>query len=111
MTFVDMSILWYIALTFMCCYTCTIIGFDAHYLFDDPADCCEKWYPSRTDCPDYAAATNPEAEDEPWHSNPYSMQHYYFPAFDRNSCGYGKDYPGKHTRSSKHNQICAYDID
>ena len=36
---------------------------------------------------------NPEAEDEPWHSNPYSMQNYYFPDFSVNNCGHGWDYP------------------
>ena len=51
-------------------------------------------YPSLgSSCPDYAAAVNPEAEDEPWHSNPYSMQNYYFPDFSVNNCGRGWDYP------------------
>ena len=68
-------------------------------------------YPTRSDCPDWSGATNPEVEDEPWHSDSYSMNNYYFPDFGHNSCGFGRDYPGKHTRSSKPNQICAYDID
>lgn len=51
-------------------------------------------YPSLgSSCPDYGAAVNPEAEDEPWHSNPYSMQNYYFPDFSVNNCGHGWDYP------------------
>ena len=50
-------------------------------------------YPDRTDCPDNERAVNPENEDEPWHSNPYSISNYYFPDFTRNSCAYGRDYP------------------
>ncbi|KAL7528784.1 hypothetical protein ACHAXR_002633, partial [Thalassiosira sp. AJA248-18] len=38
-------------------------------------------------------AVNPEAEDEPWHANPYPLDNYYFPDFSRNSCGFGWDYP------------------
>ena len=36
-------------------------------------------YPTRSDCPDWSGATNPEVEDEPWHSDSYSMNNYYFP--------------------------------
>jgi hypothetical protein len=69
-------------------------GFGPYYLFDDPAECCEKWYPARgSSCPDSERAVTPEAEDEPWLSNPYSMDNYYYPDFSRNSCGYGRDYP------------------
>ena len=53
-------------------------------------------YPARTDCPDLQTAVNPEAEDEPWHSMPYSMRNYFFPDFSRNSCGHGRDYPGEY---------------
>jgi hypothetical protein len=68
-------------------------GFDAHYLYNVSSDCCKTWYPARTDCPDLQTAVNPEAEDEPWHSMPYSMRNYFFPDFSRNSCGHGRDYP------------------
>ena len=44
-------------------------------------------------CPDNAQAVDPEAEDEPWNSAPYSMDNYYFPDFSKNSCGHGWDYP------------------
>ena len=50
-------------------------------------------YPLATDCPDDQRAVNPEAEDEPWHSNPYPLQNYYFPDFSRANCGFGWDYP------------------
>ncbi|KAL3760452.1 hypothetical protein ACHAWU_005987, partial [Discostella pseudostelligera] len=53
-------------------------GFKSHYLFDNATRCCETWYPGRPDCPDNERAVNPEIEDEPWHSQPYSMDNYYF---------------------------------
>jgi len=69
-------------------------GFEEEYLFSNSEDCCEKWYPSRgSTCPDAGRAANPEAEDEPHHSAPYSMQNYYFPDFSVNNCGFGWDYP------------------
>lgn len=71
----------------------TTEGFEAYYLFNNAEDCCGKWYPARSDCPDDQRAVNPEAEDEPWHSDPYSMDNYYFPDFSRTSCGFGRDYP------------------
>jgi hypothetical protein len=52
-------------------------GFEQDYLFFDGQDCCEKWYPAKDDCPSYEYAVNPEAEDEPWMSRPYSMDNYY----------------------------------
>jgi len=71
----------------------TTEGFEEHYLFVNSTECCDLWYPSRSDCPDDQRAVNPEAEDEPWHSAPYSMQNYYFPDFSTNNCGFGWDYP------------------
>ncbi|KAL7532720.1 hypothetical protein ACHAWF_004220, partial [Thalassiosira exigua] len=69
-------------------------GFDAEYLFTNATACCDKWYPGRSgSCPDSQRAVNPEAEDEPWHMSPYSMRNYYFPDFNVNSCGFGRDYP------------------
>jgi len=69
-------------------------GFEEDYLFKTADDCCEQWYPARKgSCPDAQTATNPEAEDEPWHSAPYPMKNYYFPDFAVNNCGYGWDYP------------------
>jgi len=50
-------------------------------------------YPARGDCPASERAVSPEAEDEAWHSDPYPLRNYYFPDFQRNSCGYGWDYP------------------
>ena len=50
-------------------------------------------YPAKDDCPSYEYAVNPEAEDEPWMSRPYSMDNYYYPDFSENNCGYGRDYP------------------
>ena len=68
--------------------------FREYYLFKTPDDCCEKWYPNRRDCPETdSRAANPEAEDEPWHSAPYSVKNYYFPDFSVNNCGFGRDYP------------------
>jgi len=82
----------------------TTEGFEAYYLFGNDEDCCEKWYPARSDCPDVQRAVNPEAEDEPWHSDPYSMDNYYFPDFGRTSCGFGRDYPAwfGHSGYEKH---------
>lgn len=68
-------------------------GFGEHYLFDHSKECCKKWYPLKSDCPDLQKAVNPEAEDEPWHSDPYPLENYYFPDFSRTSCGFGWDYP------------------
>jgi hypothetical protein len=68
-------------------------GFEEDYLFFDGPDCCEKWYPSKADCPSTTEAVDPEAEDEPWHSSPFSMDNYYYPDFEMNNCGYGWDYP------------------
>jgi len=68
-------------------------GFDKYYLFPNGTACCETWYPARSDCPDDQRAVNPEAEDEPWHSAPYSALNYFFPDFSVNNCGYGRDYP------------------
>mmetsp|Transcript_1468 Transcript_1468/g.2820 ORF Transcript_1468/g.2820 Transcript_1468/m.2820 type:complete len:733 (-) Transcript_1468:83-2281(-) len=68
-------------------------GFAENYLSKTSEDCCERWYPDRSDCPDNQRAVNPEAEDEPWHSNPSPMQNYFFPDFSKNNCGHGWDYP------------------
>jgi len=68
-------------------------GFGDYYLFGSSENCCEKWYPGKSDCPDTERAVNPEAEDEPWFSDPYSAQNYFFPDFEKNSCGFGRDYP------------------
>jgi len=68
-------------------------GFGDFYLFQDAEECCKKWYPARGDCPASERAVSPEAEDEAWHSDPYPMSNYYFPDFERSSCGYGRDYP------------------
>jgi hypothetical protein len=68
-------------------------GYDAYYLFDDAQDCCDMWYPQRTDCPDPERAVTPDTEQEAWFSNPYPMNNYYFPDFDVSSCGFGRDYP------------------
>ena len=50
-------------------------------------------YSACSDCPDDQRAVNPEAEDKPWHSDPYSRDNYYFPYFSRTSRGFGRDYP------------------
>jgi insulin receptor substrate 1 len=68
-------------------------GFEEDYLFFDGPDCCEKWYPDKADCPSNMEAVDPEAEDEPYHSSPYSMDNYYFPDFSDNTCKFGRDYP------------------
>lgn len=68
-------------------------GFGESYLFVQPDDCCEKWFPGQGNCPDTGAAVNPEAEDEAWQSNPHPMKNYFFPDYDVNNCGYGRDYP------------------
>jgi hypothetical protein len=68
-------------------------GFEEDYLFLGYEDCCEKWYPDKADCPSNMEAVDPEAEDEPWHSSPFSMDNYYFPDFSKDNCGHGWDYP------------------
>lgn len=88
-------------------------GFQEEYLFNDALDCCEKWYPSRSDCPDNGKAVNPEAEDEAW--NPGAMRNYYFPDFVQQSCDYGRDYPAwmgingyeKHYLFTEANDCCS----
>jgi hypothetical protein len=93
-------------------------GFEAHYLFSNSTACCEQWYPNRgTYCPDYSASVNPEADDEPWHMQPFStpMKNYYFPDFNMNSCGFGRDYPAwmgynnyeKHYLFNKGTECCS----
>ena len=72
-------------------------------------------YPQRTDCPDPMSAVSPEAEDEPWYSNPYPMANYYFPDFSVNNCAYGRDYPAwmgenkyeKHYLFSRGSECCS----
>jgi len=69
-------------------------GFRQEYLSGTFEDCCERWFPQLgADCPADTPAANPEAEDEPWMASPYSMSNYYFPDFEVDNCGFGRDYP------------------
>jgi len=68
-------------------------GYEGYYLFDNAKDCCDMWYPTRTDCPDTGSIVTPDAEDEAWYMGPYQGSNYYFPDFDMNSCARGRDYP------------------
>ena len=66
--------------------------FRESYLSKTSARCCDSWYPTKgSDCPDPGSAVNPEAEDEAL--SPGGAVAYYFPEFDKNSCGFGVDYP------------------
>ena len=72
-------------------------------------------YPGRSDCPDTGRAVNPEVEDEPWYSHPYSQDNWFFPDFNHNTCSYGRDYPTwmghdsyeKHYLFSEGNDCCS----
>jgi len=69
-------------------------GFRQEYLSGTFEDCCERWFPHLgMGCPADTSAANPEAEDEPWMASPYSAQNYYFPDFEVDNCGFGRDYP------------------
>jgi len=68
-------------------------GYEGYYLFDNAGDCCDMWYPTRTDCPDRGSIVTPDAEDEAYYMGPYQGSNYYFPDFDKNSCARGRDYP------------------
>ena len=68
-------------------------GFPEHYLFMDGDECCEKWYPTETNCPDSEPAVNSEEEHAAWYADPYPNAGYFFPDFTVSSCGFGTDYP------------------
>jgi hypothetical protein len=65
------------------------VGFSTYYLFNDGRDCCEMWFPSSNNCPDEQAQfsdTFAVTEDNP-------NENYFFPDFDEQSCGHGRNYP------------------
>ncbi|KAL3798224.1 hypothetical protein ACHAWO_003429 [Cyclotella atomus] len=64
-------------------------GFRDYYLFDNGSDCCKMWFPAHSNCPDMNAYLEKPVEE----LNPF--ENYYFPDFDEQSCGHGKDYPAR----------------
>lgn len=62
--------------------------FSDSYLFSSGDDCCSKWYPARTDCPDLSRPTERSVNEKP-----YPVKPYFYPHQSESNCRFGRNYP------------------
>lgn len=67
------------------------------YLFSTPQQCCAKWFPSRTDCPNLDQTTPLQLA--------YKLdvsEQFYYPHLSSAQCRFGRNYPMWYKNSPKH---------
>jgi len=67
------------------------------YLFDKEEECCETWYPSKSNCPE-VTPTTPQQVDY----KPDPNRQYYYPHLNESNCWLGRNYPMWMKLYSKH---------
>ena len=77
-------------------------AYEKHYLFRDSEDCCNRFFPTVSDCPyeDHTTATQTGYYWETYHDDisnledmPVQYNHTYYPDINANTCVNGTDYP------------------